>query len=206
MTRAAAASPRAGTQGIRRCVGCRRGHLQAAAAGPPRAANLSSATGEFVLGARRARAHARALGTRPRCGRARLRCPPLSLLAAAAIVWLRSQAGMYMPCGKRVLDLYIGTRTLARPNRSNILPLNQPSHTASCIPRPSSPTRSSCTRARGACAAVRGRKTAGQWSSCGLRLSGEVHGVQAEPAGGEHRAQHLRGKRSQLVGSTEPSV
>ena len=52
VTRAAAASPRAGTQGIRRCVGCRRGHLQAAAAGPPRAANLTSATGEFDLGAR----------------------------------------------------------------------------------------------------------------------------------------------------------
>jgi hypothetical protein len=48
-TRAAAASPRAGTQGIRRCAGCRRGRLQATAAGPPRAANLSSATGEFVL-------------------------------------------------------------------------------------------------------------------------------------------------------------
>ena len=52
MTRAAAASPRAGTQGIRRCAGCRRGRLQAAAAGPPSAANLTSATGEFDLGAR----------------------------------------------------------------------------------------------------------------------------------------------------------
>ena len=52
VTLAAAASPRAGTQGIRRCAGCRRGRLQATAAGPPRAANLTSATGEFDLGAR----------------------------------------------------------------------------------------------------------------------------------------------------------
>ena len=52
VTRAAAASPRAGTQGIRRCAGCRRGRLQAAAAGPPPAANLTSTTGEFDLGAR----------------------------------------------------------------------------------------------------------------------------------------------------------
>ena len=95
VTRAAAASPRAGTQGIRRCVGCRRGHLQAAAAGPPRAANLSSATGEFVLGARRARAHARALGTRPRCGRARLHAHhpgPGQPRSAPRAIWPRAQA------------------------------------------------------------------------------------------------------------------
>eukprot|EP01046_Picozoa_sp_COSAG06_P042666 COSAG06_NODE_5470_length_3460_cov_5.243677_3_plen_165_part_00 len=95
VTRAAAASPRAGTQGIRRCAGCRRGRLQAATAGPPRAVNLSSATGEYVLGARRARDQARALGTRPRCGRARLRAhhpSPGQPRSAPGAIWSRAQA------------------------------------------------------------------------------------------------------------------
>jgi hypothetical protein len=95
VTRAAAASPRAGTQGIRRCAGCRRGRLQAATAGPPRAVNLSSATGEYVLGARRARDQARALGTRPRCGRAQLRAHhpgPGQPRSAPGAIWPRAQA------------------------------------------------------------------------------------------------------------------
>jgi hypothetical protein len=73
VTLAAAASPRAGTQGIRRCAGCRRGRLQATAAGPPRAANLTSTTGEFDLGARALVTTLVPRHTRPRCGHARLR-------------------------------------------------------------------------------------------------------------------------------------
>eukprot|EP01046_Picozoa_sp_COSAG06_P007499 COSAG06_NODE_367_length_16758_cov_27.111651_5_plen_215_part_00 len=94
MTCAAAASPRPGAQGTRRCAGRRRGCLQATAADPARAVNLTSATGEYDLGARRARAHARALGTRPRCGRARLhahRPGPGQPRSAPRAVWPRAQ-------------------------------------------------------------------------------------------------------------------
>jgi hypothetical protein len=95
VTRAAAASPRAGAQGTRRCVGRRRDHLQAAAAGPPRVAEFVLGRREFVLGARRARAHARALGTRPRCGHARLhahRPGPGQPRSAPGAIWPRAQA------------------------------------------------------------------------------------------------------------------